>query len=150
MKRIVALLMISIVGVMAAEMSLWYDKPAQDWEREALPIGNGRLAAMLFGEPSAEHIQFNEESLWIGDEKDTGAYQAFGDVIVDFKSSGDGSPPRLQVAEKEVGNPPKASVTASRAAPLARLRPNLVSSWPVRIRRWVCGSMPGVTRRRMD
>ena len=50
MKRIVALLMISIVGGMAAETSLWYDKPAQDWEREALPIGNGRLAAMLFGE----------------------------------------------------------------------------------------------------
>src|SRR5262245_57195863 len=84
MKKILGLLMISITGLTAAETSLWYDKPARDWETEALPIGNGRLGAMLFGNPSRERIQFNEESLWIGDEKDTGAYQAFGDVIVDF------------------------------------------------------------------
>ena len=28
---------------------LWYDKPATDWEKEALPIGNGRIGAMVFG-----------------------------------------------------------------------------------------------------
>jgi alpha-L-fucosidase 2 len=61
---------------------LWYNHPATDWEKEALPIGNGRLGAMLFGSAPQEGIQFNEETLWIGDETDTGAYQAFGDVFV--------------------------------------------------------------------
>jgi alpha-L-fucosidase 2 len=88
MKRILALLMISTAGATAAETSLWYDKPATNWEKEALPIGNGRLGAMLFGAPSGEHIQFNEGSLWIGDEKDTGAYQAFGDIFVNFDTEG--------------------------------------------------------------
>ena len=68
----------------ATDLKLWYDKAAQDWEKEALPIGNGRLGAMLFGSAPREHIQFNEESLWIGDEIDTGAYQAFGDVFVEL------------------------------------------------------------------
>jgi len=63
---------------------LWYDKPATRWEQEALPIGNAHQGAMIFGGVKREHIQFNEESLWIGDEEDTGAYQAFGDVYVQF------------------------------------------------------------------
>ncbi len=63
---------------------LWYDKPAGNWMKEALPIGNGRLGCMIFGGLEKEHIQFNEDSLWIGDEKDTGAYQAFGDVYVEL------------------------------------------------------------------
>ena len=67
---------------------LWYDKPASSWASEALPIGNGRLGAMIFGEVGRERIQFNEDSLWIGDEADTGAYQAFGDLFVDL---GDGA-----------------------------------------------------------
>src|SRR5262245_43760379 len=66
------------------ETKLWYDHPAINWETEALPIGNGRLGAMLFGGLSRDRIQFNEGSLWVGDEKDTGAYQAFGDVFVNF------------------------------------------------------------------
>ncbi len=44
---------------------LWYDHPAETWN-EALPLGNGRLGAMLFGNPSVEHLQLNEESLWGG------------------------------------------------------------------------------------
>jgi alpha-L-fucosidase 2 len=68
---------------------LWYDKPATNWEKEALPIGNGRLGAMIFGGVEQEHIQFNESSLWIGDEHDTGAYQAFGDVFIDFGKKAD-------------------------------------------------------------
>lgn len=64
---------------------LWYRQPAKDWMTQALPIGNGHLGAMLFGDAPQDHIQFNEESLWIGDENDTGAYQAFGDVVVEFQ-----------------------------------------------------------------
>ncbi|MDR3227991.1 MAG: glycoside hydrolase family 95 protein [Puniceicoccales bacterium] len=44
---------------------LSYDKPAKKWE-EALPLGNGRLGAMVFGDPVREHIQLNEETVWTG------------------------------------------------------------------------------------
>ena len=52
--------------ISADDLKLWYDKPAANWEQQALPIGNGRLGAMIFGGVPEEHIQFNEESLWIG------------------------------------------------------------------------------------
>lgn len=44
---------------------LWYKQPAKEWN-EALPIGNGRLGGMVFGNPSVERLQLNEESLWGG------------------------------------------------------------------------------------
>jgi alpha-L-fucosidase 2 len=46
-------------------MRLWYDQPAANWN-EALPIGNGRLAAMVFGNPAKERLQLNEETVWAG------------------------------------------------------------------------------------
>jgi len=45
---------------------LWYDAPAKDWSSEALPVGNGRLGAMVFGDPYMERIQLNEDSMWPG------------------------------------------------------------------------------------
>ncbi len=45
---------------------MWYNAPARSWEREALPIGNGRLGAMFFGGIALERIQFNEETLFSG------------------------------------------------------------------------------------
>ncbi|WP_276167390.1 glycoside hydrolase family 95 protein [Zobellia alginiliquefaciens] len=48
-----------------SELKLWYDAPAADWN-EALPLGNGRLGAMVFGNPSNENIQLNELTLWAG------------------------------------------------------------------------------------
>lgn len=47
------------------DMHLWYEQPASEWV-EALPVGNGRLGAMVFGKPYNERIQLNEESLWAG------------------------------------------------------------------------------------
>ena len=44
---------------------LWYDKPAVKWV-EALPVGNGRLGAMIFGGVNQERLQFNEGTLWAG------------------------------------------------------------------------------------
>lgn len=44
---------------------LWYDRPARQWI-EALPLGNGRIGAMVFGNPARERIQFNEETVWTG------------------------------------------------------------------------------------
>lgn len=48
-----------------APLKLWYNEPASNWN-EALPIGNGRLAAMVFGTPSTERIELNEETVWAG------------------------------------------------------------------------------------
>ncbi len=63
-------------------LKLWYGKPAEIWE-EALPIGNGRLGAMIFGGISEDHIQFNEETLWTGaphDYSHEGASQYLGKI----------------------------------------------------------------------
>jgi len=46
--------------------TLWYAQPATSWEQEALPIGNGRLGAMIFGGVGRERIALNEESVWSG------------------------------------------------------------------------------------
>ena len=70
--------------VSPAGPALWYAQPAQHWSFHALPLGNGRMGAMVFGGMKKEHIQFNEHSLWLGDEQDTGAYQAFGDLYLEF------------------------------------------------------------------
>lgn len=44
---------------------LWYQKPAAEWE-EALPLGSGRMGAMVYGTVLEEHIQVNEDSIWYG------------------------------------------------------------------------------------
>lgn len=49
----------------AQDYKLWYDRPAQVWT-EALPLGNGRLGAMVFGNPAMEQLQLNEETIWAG------------------------------------------------------------------------------------
>ena len=49
---------------------LWYNNPAKEWT-DALPVGNGRLGAMVFGGVEQERIQLNEESLWEGSFQDT-------------------------------------------------------------------------------
>jgi alpha-L-fucosidase 2 len=46
-------------------LKLWYTQPAKQWV-EALPVGNGRLGAMVYGDPSKELIQLNESTVWAG------------------------------------------------------------------------------------
>ena len=75
MRKEVVLFLLLIVFVVIAtgcstseennQMKLWYDKPAENWE-EALPIGNGRLGAMIFGTVEQELLQLNEETVWAG------------------------------------------------------------------------------------
>src|SRR5258708_38645513 len=77
---------------LSADLTLWYAAPAHDNKPmdEALAIGNGRLGALVFGAPARERLSINESSLWTGDENpagnyDTmGAYQVFGNVLVDL------------------------------------------------------------------
>src|SRR5688572_14576703 len=63
----------SVTPAQAADL-LWYDKPATDWEKEALPIGNGRIGAMVFGGIESERIQVAEKSLWTGGPGTEGGY----------------------------------------------------------------------------
>ncbi len=60
-----SLILISCGHQQDKQYTLWYSKPAAEWE-EALPSGNGRLGAMVYGDPFHECIQVNEESLWSG------------------------------------------------------------------------------------
>jgi len=53
----------------ARPQTLWYDSPAAQWV-EALPVGNGRLGAMVFGGIARERIQFNESTIWTGGPHD--------------------------------------------------------------------------------
>ena len=62
---ILLLFSVSSLSAQNKNFVLWYDKPAKDWN-EALPIGNGRLGAMIFGRPDTELIQLNEQTLWTG------------------------------------------------------------------------------------
>ncbi len=71
-------------NISAGELVLWDGKPAGTWMTDAYPMGNGRVGGMVFGGLAEEHIQFNELSLWTGDEEETGAYQAFGDLFIKF------------------------------------------------------------------
>ena len=60
---------------------LWYKQPAAVWE-EALPVGNGRLGAMVFGNPVHERLQLNEESIWAGSKIDNNNPKALGKLSV--------------------------------------------------------------------
>jgi alpha-L-fucosidase 2 len=77
------LLLMAIAGCLsAAEALLWYDHPAEQWT-DALPIGNGRLGAMVFGRTAAELIQFNEATIWTGQPHEyqhAGAVQALPEI----------------------------------------------------------------------
>ena len=103
---------------------LWYDNSAVGWEKEALPIGNGRLGAMIFGAVEKEHIQFNESSLWTGDEKDTGHYQNFGQYEVELSR---GKPAENYRRELDIG---RAVHTVTYASDGVTYRRESFSSFP--------------------
>lgn len=55
----------SLAHAVESDLKLWYDKPASEWI-EALPIGNGRFGAMIFGQPENERFQLNDVTVWSG------------------------------------------------------------------------------------
>lgn len=93
---LVMVLFVSFYGLAQKSdpIKLWYKQPAVKWHAETLPIGNGRLGAMFFGGTDREVIQFNEQSLWSGDnnwdgdyetgDHGFGSYRNFGEVTIDF------------------------------------------------------------------
>lgn len=72
----------------AQELNLRYDQPAKHGLTEALPIGNGRLGALVYGDPTHEIIQFNDKTFWTGSPSIRGAYQNFGRVELNFDHQG--------------------------------------------------------------
>ena len=52
------------------------------WQHYAYPIGNGRLGCTAFGHTDFEHIQLNQDSVWVGNEDTTGGYQPLGDIFI--------------------------------------------------------------------
>jgi len=67
-KNLISLLFLSFAIFITAQnngLKLWYDEPAGLWV-EALPLGNGRLGAMVYGDPVNEEFQLNEETIWGG------------------------------------------------------------------------------------
>lgn len=62
---LVVMAMVLSIPAQAQSYKLWYNEPARVWT-DALPLGNGRLGAMVFGIPAAERIQLNEETIWAG------------------------------------------------------------------------------------
>lgn len=64
---IISICLCSVLSSFAQkDLTLWYKTPARTWE-EALPVGNGRLGAMVFGDTKRERIQFNENTLYSGE-----------------------------------------------------------------------------------
>jgi alpha-L-fucosidase 2 len=63
--------MFAVASVFAQSqpLKLWYKQPAQKWT-DALPIGNGRIGAMIYGGVAEDHIQYNEQTLWTGGPRD--------------------------------------------------------------------------------
>jgi alpha-L-fucosidase 2 len=93
-KSAVAAVVLLVCTVVHADGDrLWYDEPAsqtpwkivhrsKDWRQRCLPIGNGRLGGMIYGNPDKERIQFNEDTLWVGDEQFVGNSLAFADLYL--------------------------------------------------------------------
>jgi alpha-L-fucosidase 2 len=81
----------------AADLTLWYRQPAGRNMQESLPLGNGRMGCMISGGVATERIQFNEQSLWSGDNNWDGAYECgdhgfgayrnFGELVITWQGA---------------------------------------------------------------
>jgi len=67
MKKIILFLLCVVTATCFAQndVILWYAQPAGEWT-DALPVGNSRLGAMIYGNPAREELQLNEETVWGG------------------------------------------------------------------------------------
>ena len=91
-----------------AGLRLWYMQPAENWN-EALPVGNGRLGAMVFGRVEEERIQLNEDTLWDGypvDRNNPGALEALP-VVRRLIFEGKNEEATKLAGEKMMGIPPR-------------------------------------------
>ncbi len=91
-----------------SNLKLWYDKPASQWT-EALPVGNGRLGAMIFGRIAKERIQLNEESIWAGSKINSNNPKAskYLSTIQDLLIKGENRRARKLADKYLLGTPPR-------------------------------------------
>jgi alpha-L-fucosidase 2 len=69
MRKLIFIVFLAFSGLATAQdarLKLWYNKPAGNVWEQALPIGNGRLAAMVYGNPEKESVKLNEATVWSG------------------------------------------------------------------------------------
>jgi len=117
----------------ARELTLWYDQPATSWMKEALPIGNGWMGGMIFGGTTEERVQFNEISLWSGDEnpsgnyKTMGGYEAFGDLVIKLPGHTDATSYRREL---DIGD---AVASVSYKSGGVTYRREMFCSWPAKV-----------------
>ena len=81
---IIILFILSSIGVIAQPNLIWYERPASNWN-EALPVGNGRLAAMVFGGVSREMLQLNEETVWAGEPGNNVLNNGFREALPEIR-----------------------------------------------------------------
>ena len=142
----------------ANDLALWYDEPAgTDWLR-ALPIGNGRLGAMVFGNVDTERLQLNEDTVWAGgphDSSNTRGAAALAEIrrrvfadqwtqaqdLINQTMLGN---PVGQLAYQPVGNLRLAFGTASRGV---AVQPDARSHHRHRHRRRTCSTACGISGR---
>ena len=112
-KRLILLLVSSLIcgaASLAAQpesMRLWYRQAAAGWN-EALPIGNGRLGAMVFGGVQTERIQLNEDTIWAGEKRDRNNPQAGANLAEVRRLLFAGKPKEAEIlAEKTIVSIPK-------------------------------------------
>ncbi len=89
MQNFFILLFLSLIFFNAhaqSDLKLWYNKPARNWN-EALPVGNGRLGAMVFGKVEEELIQLNEETLWSGGPVNTNSNPLAATYLSEIRSA---------------------------------------------------------------
>ena len=104
-QKLLILSLFFIAGTSQAQtlnnLKLWYDKPAANWN-EALPIGNGHVAAMIFGTTESERLQLNEETIWAG-EPGNNIIEGTYDSIQTIRRRG--APLSLEYGRRRSANP---------------------------------------------
>lgn len=90
------------------DLLLWYRQPANVWT-DAMPVGNGRLGAMVFGRPDTELIQLNEESVWAGSKMNNNNKQSAVHLraVQSAIFTGDYKNARQLATQYMVGTPPR-------------------------------------------
>jgi alpha-L-fucosidase 2 len=87
MKKLCAAMAVLLaVKANAGDLRLWYDQPGTNNLAQGLLLGNGRMGAIVLGNPTNDSIVLNENSLWTGSTNSAGSYQVFGNLVLSLPS----------------------------------------------------------------
>ncbi|KAA5542982.1 glycoside hydrolase N-terminal domain-containing protein [Adhaeribacter rhizoryzae] len=113
-------------AVPPSDLKIWFMHPANNWN-EALPVGNGRLGAMVFGGITQERLQLNEETVWSGKPEDFVNPQAKAALapVRQLLFAGKYAEAQKMAQEKMMGDKKQAAIT----------KPSATYNWISRIRK---------------